>query len=351
MRRWLVLREGARRRSGGDLRRRYLLDGLVDRAQAVPLDDRRPGVIRITLRGLRPRWQVWRRRPVVASTELLTDEQLAPILRLAVAGVVDVHDEPVLQAEALGLPMEAHEAAGFHRRLQRNLQAFRLAIAQSLSFVRLAGMDPDRTLIAPNGCDPSHIVPAPMPDQAVVGYVSGAAPGRGIETLVAAARLAREAIPTLTLRLWLTATGERSGQYLERLRGATASDRWIEISTVPYAELSAALASTAVLCVPNPVNPYWDSVLPIKLFDSMAARRPVVVTPCHEMARVVDEWDAGLVAAGDGAEPLADSLLRVLQDRELAQRLGANGRRAAEERYAWPIIGAGLAGEILARLR
>jgi glycosyltransferase involved in cell wall biosynthesis len=351
VRRWVVLREGERRRSGGDLRRRYLLDGLIDRTGAVPLDDRRPGIIKATLRGVRPRWHVWRRHPAVASTELLTDEQLAPVLDLAIAGVVDVHDEPVLHAQTLGLPMPTDEAAAVRGRLQRNLQLFRLAIAQSASFVRLAGMDPTRTIVAPNGCDPSHILPTPMTDDAVIGYVSGAAPGRGIEALIAAARQVRESEPTLILRLWLTATGEASAAYLEGLPGVTGAEDWIQISTVAYAELSAALASATVLCVPNPVNRYWDTVLPIKLFDSMAARRPVVVTPCEEMTRVVTETEAGLVARGDRPEDLAEVLLRLLRDRPLAERLAANGRRAAEEQYAWSVIGARLADQILERIR
>jgi len=352
MRRWLILREGERRRWGGDLRRRYLFDGLLERTAGVALEDRRRGPIRRALRDMRgPRWHVWRRRPLVASSELLTDEQLAPVLQLGTPAVVDIHDDPVLQAEAVGAPIAPEQAAELRRRLDTNLAAFRIHVAPSRSFARLAGMDPSRTIVAANGCDPTHIVPLPFPEEPVVGYVSAAAPGRGIASLIDAARMVRGEIPRLRLRLWLTATGEASQAYLDGIRAATADEPWIEIGTVPYADLSAALGSAAVLCVPHPANRYLDTAVPVKLFDSMAAGRPVVVTPRVETATIVSECGAGLVTAGDQPEDLAGVIAHLLRDRELARRLGANARAAAEERFAWPVIGARLADEILARIR
>jgi glycosyltransferase involved in cell wall biosynthesis len=81
------------------------------------------------------------------------------------------------------------------------------------------------------------------------------------------------------------------------------------------------------------------------------SRRPVVVTPRIETATVVRAYDAGIVADGDRPEDLATALLRVLTDRELGTRLGANGRKAAVQHLDWSVVGGRLADALLARVR
>lgn len=351
-RRWVVLREGERRRWGGDLRRRYLFDGLAARTRAVVVDDWKPGSMAGALLSVRGRRrEVWRRSAFVVSSELLADAQLDAIRRFGIPQAVDIHDEPLVQDMALGITLSPDVEARLRHLMERNLDAFRWHVAQSASFVRLAGMDPSRTIVASNGCDPRHIRVLPMPTGPVVGFVSGAAPGRGIELLIDAARLARAEIPELELRLWLVATGEASQSYLAALIASVANDAWIAIAGVPYVALGEALGAASVLVVPHPANAYLEVVLPIKLFDSMAAGRPLVVTPRAEMAAVVERWNAGLVAGGDAAADLAEPIVRLLRDRAMRERMGANARAAAEREFDWNVIGARLADELIARSR
>ena len=346
---WVVFRQGMLLRWGGDLRRRHLLNALVERTGARVLEDRSPTTITAALGGRR-RWRLPGQKSLVASTELLLDQHLAIVKRLAKPAVVDVHDEPILQARMLNLPLEPAAATAIESRLRANLRSFPVHVAPSVSFVDLAGMDASRTIVAPNGSDPGHVRVEPWPDQPVVGCVSGAAPGRGFETLIAAAASARLEVPDLRLVLWLTATSAVGAAYMAGLRERVERDAWIEILTVPYQELSKALGRAAVLCVPHPANDYLDAALPVKLFDSMAAGRPVVVTPRLETAVLVRRRQSGIVTTGDRAEDLAAALVELLTDDQLARRLGANARRAVEEEFDWRVIGERLADEILLRI-
>lgn len=237
--------------------------------------------------------------------------------------------------------------SGLDRRFAENIRRFELLIVPSQSFAELAAIDRARRIVAPNGSDTEHIRPGPFPDRPVIGLVSGAAPGRGIETLIEATELVRERVPEAELRLWLAAADDNP--YLRTLREETNERSWIRIERVPYERLSAALAEAAVLVVPHPPGVYMDAALPVKLFDSMAAGRPLVVTPRREMAALVERHAAGLVASGDGVEDLAAAIGRVLEDPTLARRLGAAGRVAAESEYDWRVIGSRLAEEVLRR--
>jgi glycosyltransferase involved in cell wall biosynthesis len=348
---WLVLREGDRRRWGGDLRRHYLFDGIAARTGARILEDRTARPLAATLREMRgPRWQVWRGRPLVASTEFLIERQFAALRRYGDALVVDVHDDAFLQNDALGIEMSPEVADEIRARMRLNREGFRWLVAPSAAFADLVGLDPARVVVASNGSDTATVRPAPWPDVPAVAFISGAAPRRGIEELVDAVRIVRRSIPDTRLHLWLAATGDDSRAYLDALAASLAADKWVEIGQTPYGELGPALGRATVLCIPTPGHAYWDSVAPVKLFDCMAAGRPIVTTPRPETATIVRDREAGLVAKGDDAEALAEPLAQLLGDAERARAMGANARAAAEQDYDWRVIGERLADQLLARI-
>lgn len=291
----------------------------------------------------------WRRRPALASSEFLSAGATIQARRTTHPIVLDVHDHPVAQADALGRSLDLGERAAMQERLDRNLATFPLLAVPSASFAHLAGLDASRTLVAPNGTDVGQILARPFPAEPVVGMVSGATPGRGIETLIEAARLLRQDEPTLRLLLWLVAADEVGEAYLAALRRGAEGDPWVELDSVDQVSLTEQLGRTTVLVVPHPANDYMDVAVPVKLLDSMAAGRPVVVTPRAEMRRIVEDNHAGRVASGDDAQALADAIRPLLRDPALAARLGANGRAAAERDYDWAVIGRRLADEILMR--
>jgi glycosyltransferase involved in cell wall biosynthesis len=179
--------------------------------------------------------------------------------------------------------------------------------------------------------------------------MSGAAPGRGIGTLIQAARLVHEGIPDVRLRLWLIATGAESEAYLTDLQRQHADDRWIEIGPVPYAEIGPALATASVLVIPAPPGDYFEAGLPVKLFDSMAAGRPLVVTPRLETRVVVERHGAGVVTLDDTPESMAAAIRELLEDQASLLALGHAARQAAEEHYDWPVVGDRVASEVLSR--
>lgn len=343
----LILRGADRLRWGGDLRRRFLFEALEERPRATVVEGFARSDIRAALAPYRRRrWEVWRRGPRVVSSELLDPSLVDLLARVGAPLAVDVHDEPVLQAEALGVPLPPERARELRDRLDANLDAFRWHVVPSGSFARLAGIEPSRAIVAPNGTDTRSIEPRPVPDGPTVALVSGAAPHRGIELLVDAVRLARTRVAGTRLLLFLTATGTESAAYLDGLTRALRGERWVEIGPLGHAELGQGLGRATVLCVPHPASPYLDAALPVKLLDSMAAGRPLVVTPRTEMRAVVERADAGLVAAGDSPEDLAAPLVELLGDRERAARLGQNARRAAEREFDWRVISARLAADL-----
>ncbi len=338
------------RRWGGDLRRAHIFAALAARpgACSTPRWDTRAtlGAIRRTHVGL----SGWSTRPFLASAELLTPGARRVARFLARPAALDLHDEPVVQAAALGRPFPPERAAELRRLVAANLDLFPVHVVPSPSFAELVGLDLTRIVVAPNGSDTRHVRPGPWPTRPTIGLVSAAAPNRGIEALVAAARIVRASVPDLALRLWLAGTDGVGRTYIDELRNSLRHDAWLDVSTAPYATLGEILAQATVLVVPHPANPYLDVAVPVKLLDSMAAGRPVVVTPRLETARIVRDAGCGVVTADDSAGALAAAITPLLEDQGLAARLGQRGRTVAEQAYDWAVISDRVADAVSARL-
>ena len=67
----------------------------------------------------------------------------------------------------------------------------------------------------------------------------------------------------------------------------------------------------------------------------MAMRKPVIVTDCKPLKRLVEECDCGIVVSSGDYDEMAEAVIRLYKDREYARKLGENGRRAVEEKYNW----------------
>jgi glycosyltransferase involved in cell wall biosynthesis len=347
---WIVLCETERRRWGGDLRRARIFHALAEATGAREVQGWGHAAVRDAVREVAGPPFPWRRRPRLASTEFLSAGAATQARRSTQPVVLDVHDHPIAQAEALGRSVEPAARVTMQEQLARNLPLFPLMTIPSASFGDLAGLDPARTIVAPNGSDVARQPARPFPPTAAVGMISGAAEGRGIEALIGAARHLRATVPDLRLLLWLLAGDPTGEAYLDRLRASTEGEPWVEFGAVDNADLADSLARATVLVVPHPANAYMDVAVPVKLLDSMAAGRPVVVTPRTESRRIVEAAQAGVVAAGDEPAALAAALEPLLLDGSLAARLGANGRAAVERDYDWDVIGRRLAAAVLERL-
>jgi glycosyltransferase involved in cell wall biosynthesis len=290
----------------------------------------------------------WRRSVRVASAQLLRSTALAVIRGPVTTAVLDLHDHPGLQAESLGIPLTSTARGDLDGLVTRNVARFERVVVPSASFAELGGLPADRVIVVTNGTDTEHVVPRPAPSDPVVGMISGAAPGRGIEHLLEAMSTVRTEIPEATLRLALTATGPASARYLQalgdRVRGGVP---WITLDEIPYRRLGDFLGGAAVLVIPHPAGAYMDVSTPVKLFDSMAAGRPLAVTPRTETRRIVEAARAGIVAASDRVEDLAEAIWTLLRDEPQRRTLGENARRAAVERYDWRVLSAALADAVL----
>jgi hypothetical protein len=122
---------------------------------------------------------------------------------------------------------------------------------------------------------------------------------------------------------------EHEPRYLRQLHRIAAPDPRIRfLAPVPMRDIVrfANAYDVGVFLLP-PTNFNYRNALPNKLFEFVQARLAVAVGPSPEMARVIEEWECGIVADDFAPASLASQLLEL--DAANIMRLKARSHAAA----------------------
>ena len=167
------------------------------------------------------------------------------------------------------------------------------------------------------------------PHRPVVLYSGTFESYQGLPELMAAIPRVLAEVPEATFVL-VGATGEAGGTGVERGHAALVRAGSLRVvKRQPRNRIAAYLAMADVVVSPRA---YGDD-LPLKVFDYLAAGKPIVATDIPAHRSILDEDRALLTAVW--APDFARGIVRLLRDRELAERLGANARAYSQERFGW----------------
>jgi len=115
------------------------------------------------------------------------------------------------------------------------------------------------------------------------------------------------------------------------------------IPPLPKAEMPQALAAAdACIAILKPVELY-KTVYPNKVFDYMAAGRPVALAIDGVIREVVEKAGAGIPVPPGDPVALAQAIRTLAGDRQAAQAMGMAGRRCVEMEFDRPVLAERLA--------
>ena len=156
---------------------------------------------------------------------------------------------------------------------------------------------------------------------------------RGVGDLIDAVARLRDAGRSVSLRL--IGDGRDREHFEQQAAALRLSEPEVEfLGHVPNEIALRMVAEADVGVVPHHADEAWNTTIPNKLFDYMAAGLPVVSSDAVPAARVVAETGAGEVFRSRDPEDLAAAVTRLF-NRSTRARLGAAGQRAIMERYHW----------------
>ena len=90
-----------------------------------------------------------------------------------------------------------------------------------------------------------------------------------------------------------------------------------------------------VCLVPHQRNPHTDTTIPHKIFQYMMLGKPVLVSDCLPLARVINDSGGGLVFRYDDPIDFAAKVRQLHDDTDLRAKVSEAGREAFLDRYNW----------------
>jgi glycosyltransferase involved in cell wall biosynthesis len=201
------------------------------------------------------------------------------------------------------------------------------------------GVDPSRVAVVYSGTDPSRYRPGldrarvrrefGVPDDApLVAKVANFYPGwKGHDVFLSAAALIRAALPEARFLLVGKSTDSEAMRAAVHAAGLDAC----VIMAGYRPDVPDVLAAIDVLAN----CPRAREGLSVAILEALAAGRPVVATRVGGIPEIVRDGETGLLVPPEDPRALADAVVKLVTDRDLAARLGEGAGRLVREQFTF----------------
>jgi glycosyltransferase involved in cell wall biosynthesis len=152
---------------------------------------------------------------------------------------------------------------------------------------------------------------------------------KGIEYLIRAVPQIRKGYPDF--RIVLAGSGDAENELKNLVSALRIEDTVLFLGRLDEEELTAVYRRADVFVLPS-----IGEGQPTCILEAWMHAKPVVAT---EISGVVDYYrDAAVLVPAADSPALAEGILKILRDPELARALGDKGKNLVESTFDWPII-------------
>lgn len=188
------------------------------------------------------------------------------------------------------------------------------------------GIDPTKIDIVTNGADLSLWQPRPTDNalrselgligKFVIGYIGTMGMAHGLDFILSAA----EQIEDRRIHFLLVGDGSEASALRQRVAAAQLGNVTIH-PPVPKEEAPRFLAASDVALVPLRRTETFRSVIPSKIFEAAAMRRPILLGVEGQAAEIVESHVAGIAFTPEDMPSLLSAIRRIASDENLYARL------------------------------
>lgn len=215
-----------------------------------------------------------------------------------------------------------------------------------------AGIKKEKIVKIPNGASVEEIEPMKqalarkklkLDSQAPLVLVMGHTYTEGLFVFLRAfAKVAKKEPRVRLLFLGKMALSKTDEKKLKRVSQAIGKEKIIFTGERPFKEVPLYLAAADVLALPMDDDPIEEARFPMRLGDYLSSGRPIVANAVGEVKKVLVDYECGLVSPPRDSNKFAQSIIKVLENKKLAIKLGRQARKTAEDILAWRHIAADL---------
>jgi len=232
--------------------------------------------------------------------------------------------------------------AKYEREVLRKVDRIVVVIEESKERIKGLGISEDKIYVVPNTASKERIDIEPVEeiidryrDNFVVSYIGGFAPHRGLDIVVKSAGYLKDRIENLKVVL----VGNRNRKYMNYLKALAERLGCEQLVDFPgwqsFKRIWSYIRVSDICLVPHARNPHTDTTIPHKLFQYMMLAKPVIVSDCPPLRRIIEDSGGGLWFRYNDSGELADKIFYLYRNGEKRKMIGQAGQQAFYDRYNW----------------
>lgn len=154
-------------------------------------------------------------------------------------------------------------------------------------------------------------------------YIGGFGPHRGLDTAIGGMAY----LKGMPIKLLLVGKGKKvvEDSLHELVKKNALQDQVEFVGWQPKEKVVSYMKAASVCVVPHASNEHTDNTIPHKLFQYMMVGKPVVVSSCKPLARVVKSANSGLIFEAGDSKLFAEAIRKLYQDESLCNQYAENG--------------------------
>jgi PEP-CTERM/exosortase A-associated glycosyltransferase len=207
----------------------------------------------------------------------------------------------------------------------------------------LRGVHEDRVSIIPNCVDTKRFKPLPpnkdlaqklgLKKAPTIGYVGAFIDPEGLDDLLRAAAMLKE--QGVEFNLLLVGDGKVLNKINELVEQLGLRRETFLTGRIPHEEVEQYYSLIDIAPFPRKPFPVCEIVSPLKPLEAMAMGKVVLASSVGGLKEIVEDGKTGLVFEKGNIESLAETLLRVIRDKSLSERIRIEGMRWVNEKRTW----------------
>ena len=178
----------------------------------------------------------------------------------------------------------------------------------------------------PNAVDTERFMPvADKPNRPVVTYVGKLERWKGVDVLIKCFEAINRELEGV--EFLIAGRGSLEG----KLRETKLPIEFL--GSVPYAEMPEIYQRTSVLILPS----YMEG-FPCTCIEALSCGVPAVATDVGDVKEIVLDGETGFLAKPGDSEEITSHIIKILKDKNLAKKLGENGRTHVKENFSYEAV-------------
>lgn len=172
---------------------------------------------------------------------------------------------------------------------------------------------------------------SPLPDTLL--YTGWIQKRKGLDVLIKALAVVKEQVPTVKLNvigpdvIW----EKEYRRYIDNLiRDLSLSNNVIWYGRQPNEVVRRFIRQSEIVVVPE----QWENMSPVIIGECMFNSRPVIGSRLGGIPDFVSDYKTGLLFQPDSPDDLASKILYLLQNKDVAQKMGKEARKSALEIFS-----------------